>query len=92
MNVSSLGDRSNITYASGVAVYGTDRDAEQDEAFQLLIQPADVSPPANWTGNWLPGPSGGGNMTSLLRFFDAADELLNGTYQYLVVAKQQALV
>ena len=92
LNVSSLGDRSNITYASGVAVYGTDRDAEQDEAFQLLIQPADVSPQANWTDNWLPGPSGGGNMTSLLRFFDAADQLLNGTYQYPVVTKQQALV
>jgi hypothetical protein len=91
-NVSSLGDRSNITYASGAAVYGPDCDAEQDEAFQLLIQPADVSPPANWTSNWLPGPSGGGNMTSLLRFFSAAEELLNGTYQYPVVTKQQALV
>jgi hypothetical protein len=91
-NVSSLGDRSNITYTSGGAVYGADSDVEQDGAFQLLIQAADVSPPANWTGNWLPGPSGGGNMTSLLRFFNAADELLNGTYQYPVVTKQHALV
>jgi hypothetical protein len=73
-------------------VYGSDSDVEQDGAFQLLIQAADVSPPANWTSNWLPGPSGGGNMTSLLRFFNAADELLSGTYQYPVVTKQHALV
>jgi hypothetical protein len=91
-NVSSLGDRSNITYASGEAVYGPDSDAEQDGEFQLLIQPADISPPANWTGNWLPGPSGGGNMTSLLRFYDAVDDLLDGTYRYPVVTKQQAFV
>jgi hypothetical protein len=86
-HVSSLGDRSNITYSSGEAIYGPGSDVEQDGEFQLLIQPADVSPPANWTGNWLPGPSGGGNMTSLLRFFDAADNLLNGTYSYPVVTK-----
>jgi hypothetical protein len=91
-DVSSLGDRSNITYASGGAVYGPGSDAVQDGEFQFLIQPADISPPVNWTGNWLPGPSGGGNMTSLLRFFDAADSLLDGTYRYPVVTKQQALV
>ena len=91
-NASSLGDRSNITYPSGDAVYGSDSDTEQDGEFQLLIQPADVSPPANWTGNWLPGPIGGGNMTSLLRFYDAVDDLLDGTYRYPVVTKQQAVV
>jgi hypothetical protein len=91
-NVSSLGNRSNIVYMTGAAVYGPDSDVGQDEKFQLLIQPADVNPPANWTSNWLPGPSGGGNMTSLLRFYDAVDGLLDGTYRYPVVTKQQAVV
>lgn len=92
LNLSSLGDRSNITYPSGEMIYGPEADSEQDGEFQILIQPADVDPPANWTGNWLPGPSGGGNMTSLLRFFDAADDLLDGTYEYPVVTKLQAFV
>lgn len=90
LNVSSLGDRSDITYPSGDAVYGPGSSIERDGAFQLLIQPADIAPPSNWTNNWLPGPSGGGNVTALLRWYSAADRLLNGTYRYPLVTKQQA--
>jgi hypothetical protein len=31
-------------------------------------------------------------MTSLLRFYDAVDDLLDGTYRYPVVTKQHAFV
>ena len=46
LNVYALGDRSNMTYSDGTPVYDSDgRDGE----FQILIQPADVIPPKNWT-------------------------------------------
>lgn len=60
LNIYSLGDRSNITYPDGSLVYGSDN---RTDPFSILIQPADVSPPQNWTSNWLPAPSGGGNFT-----------------------------
>lgn len=90
-NVSSLGDRSNITYPSGSAIYGSGSRAEDNGPFEILIQPADIAPPSNWTANWLPGPPGGGNLTVLLRWYEAMDGLLNGTYQYPKVTKQAAV-
>lgn len=91
-DVYALGDRSNITYPSGARVYGAARveNSTQDGMFQILVQPADVMPPANWTSNWLPGPSGGGNMSALLRWFGAEESLLDGRYQYPIVTKQAA--
>jgi hypothetical protein len=86
--VYALGDRSNITYPSGARVYSNER--SEDGMFQILMQPADVTPPANWTSNWLPGPVGGGNMSALLRWYGAEDSLLDGSYQYPVVTKQAA--
>jgi hypothetical protein len=56
----SLGDRSNLTYADGTAVYA---DESSGDAFSVLIQPADRAPSANWTDNWLPAPAGGGEFT-----------------------------
>ena len=53
----SLGDRSAITFADGTPVYGSEA---EDGLFQLLVQPANIAPPANWTSNWLPAPAGGG--------------------------------
>lgn len=92
-NVYALGDRSNLTYPSGARVYGSADllNATQDGMFQILVQPADVTPPVNWTNNWLPGPSGGGNMSVLLRWYGADESLLDGSYQYPVVSKQAAL-
>lgn len=89
-NVYSLGDRSDIRYSSGEPVYGSESNAEQDAPFQLLIQPADVTPPSNWTDNWLPGPKGGGKITALLRWYNADESLMDGSYQYPVVTKQGA--
>ncbi|KAM0721792.1 hypothetical protein Q7P37_002717 [Cladosporium fusiforme] len=90
-NVFSLGDRSNLRYPSGLPIYGPGSDAEQDGLFQVLIQAADVTPPSNWTDNWLPGPSGGGNLTTLLRWYNAGEAVMDGTYKYPVITKQQAI-
>ncbi|KAI9846932.1 MAG: hypothetical protein M1838_001095 [Thelocarpon superellum] len=46
MNIYSLGDRSNLTFADGFLVYGN---ATSDGPFQILIQPANTTPPQNWT-------------------------------------------
>jgi hypothetical protein len=91
-NVYALGDRSNITFPSSTRVYGgaAVNNDTQDGMFQILVQPADVTPPANWTSNWLPGSSGGGNMSVLLRWYGAEESLLNGSYQYPIVTKQAA--
>jgi len=89
-DIYALGDRSNITYPSGQSVYGSNA-SSLDGHFQILVQAADVTPPANWTSNWLPGPSGGGNLSVLLRWYGAEEELLDGTYVYPVVTKQAAI-
>nr|POE87910.1 hypothetical protein CFP56_11139 [Quercus suber] len=86
-SVYALGDRSNLTYASGSPVYGAKAAANEDGQFQILVQAADVAPPANWTKNWLPAPSGGGNVSLLLRWYGADEALLNGTYVYPVVTR-----
>ncbi|QMW31149.1 hypothetical protein G4B84_006530 [Aspergillus flavus NRRL3357] len=88
LNRSSLGDRSNLTYADGIPVYGDDH---RDGPFQLLIQPADIEPPANWTSNWLPGPSGGGQIDINLRFYGPGEGLQDDSWEYPVVEKQQAI-
>jgi len=36
--------------------------------FQVLLQPADVTPPANWTNNWLPAPNGGGALAFIRKY------------------------
>jgi Protein of unknown function (DUF1214) len=56
----SLGDRSNLTYSDGTQVYA---DPSSNDAFSILIQPADMEPSKNWTKNWLPAPKGGGIFT-----------------------------
>lgn len=86
----NIGDRDNITYPDGKLVYGPDTSSE-DGMFQILVQAADVPPPKNWTGNWLPGPSGGGNVTVTMRFYEAREEVLNGTYIYPVVTRRAAI-
>jgi hypothetical protein len=62
LNRYSLGDRSNLTYPDGDLIYGEDS-SDRNDAFSILLQSADVPPPANWTSNWLPTPAGGGNFT-----------------------------
>lgn len=51
----SIGPKtSNLQYLAGGQVYGSDTADGQDGTFQILLHSADMSPPANWTGNWVP--------------------------------------
>ncbi|KAK4498388.1 hypothetical protein PRZ48_011046 [Zasmidium cellare] len=86
----AIGNRNAIAYPDGTPVYGSNA-THADGEFQILVQPADVSPPTNWSSNWLPGPSGGGNISVTLRLYGAGPGLLSGQYQYPVVTKQAAL-
>jgi len=61
LNRYSLHKQSNITYPDGSLVYGGENTT--DGPFEILLQAADVAPPANWTSNWLPAPAGGGNFS-----------------------------
>lgn len=68
-----IGDRSGITYEDGSAVYPSANEssaspANDTKTFQVLLQPQDVTPPANWTKNWLPAPAGGGELLFLRKF------------------------
>jgi hypothetical protein len=90
--VYALGDRSNITYSDGTRVYGASSSGSSGErTYQILLQPADVASPANWTSNWLPAPSGGGDVIAQLRFFIAKESLIDGSYQYPLVEKMSAI-
>jgi len=102
-NVYALGDRSGITYPGGGRVYPlsatnmstTMSNGSGQASFQILIQAADVLPPANWTSNWLPSPSGGGGVVPLLRWYGATPALTQGAaeggYVYPVVTRQGAV-
>lgn len=59
LNRYALGDRSNLTFPDGSLVYAK---GTSDGPFDILIQPADIEPPANWTSNWIPVPAGGGTI------------------------------
>jgi len=55
LDVYSLGDRSSLVYPSGNLIYGNSnasRSGEDEGEFQILMQPADVSPPSNWTSKY----------------------------------------
>lgn len=56
INRPSVSDRTfSLKYQnSNESVYGPGANATRDGPFQVLLQPADVVPPGNWTGNWLP--------------------------------------
>lgn len=55
LNQFEVGDRNyDMKYPDGGYVYGPNANASRDGSFQILVQPANQPPPANWTGNWLP--------------------------------------
>ncbi|PIG80987.1 hypothetical protein AARAC_011822 [Aspergillus arachidicola] len=89
LNRYALSDRANITYSDGSLVY--DGGTHADGSFQLLVQPADIPPPKNWTSNWLPAPEGGGNFSLTLRFYAPTEQLGNGSWPYPVVHKGEAI-
>lgn len=79
LNVHSRGDRSKMVFPDGTLL---DDKNHEDGEFQILVQPADVAPPVNWTNNWLPSPAGGGNVTVVLRFYGADPQMYDGAYVY----------
>lgn len=52
---SEVSDRTwNLTYqGTNQTIYGPEANATRNGPFQVLLQPADIPPPANWTSNWL---------------------------------------
>ncbi|KAK5741165.1 hypothetical protein LTR17_004105 [Elasticomyces elasticus] len=51
LDVYALGDRSNLTYYNGDRVYGSNASSVGNGVYQILLQPADATPPKNWTSN-----------------------------------------
>lgn len=82
----NLGDRSGLVDGDGKPVQGGG-----ETEFKVLIQAADVAPPAEWVGNWLPGPSGGGTFMTSMRFYGAEDAMFDGGWEYPAVRKVAAL-
>ncbi|CAI4213609.1 unnamed protein product [Parascedosporium putredinis] len=78
LNRASLGDRSALTFPDGTPL----SDDSEDGTFQILAQPADNPPPANWTSNWIPTPAGGGVVSLSLRLYGAELEMSDGTWVY----------
>lgn len=54
--------------AGGMAGVSAGNGGNATREFQVLLQPSDVSPPANWTSNWLPAPAGGGELLFLCKW------------------------
>lgn len=78
MNRYVLGDRDNMTFADGTPLDDENKDGE----FFILLQPANVPPPAQWKNNWLPSPAGGGKMSITLRFYGIKEEMMLKSYEF----------
>ncbi|KAE9963318.1 hypothetical protein BLS_009419 [Venturia inaequalis] len=81
LNRFEVGDRSfNLTYqGSGNAVYGPSANKTEDGSFQVLVQPANLVPPTNWTGNWLPAAR---DISFITRWYVPSPAMTNGSYVY----------
>ncbi|KAF4548366.1 Hypothetical protein D9617_29g007440 [Elsinoe fawcettii] len=81
LNRFEIGDRSyNLTYQGTTnKVYGPGSNATADGSFQVLIQNVNATPPANWTGNWLPGSD---SFSFIVRWYAPEDAMTNGSYVY----------
>ncbi|KAL2847767.1 hypothetical protein BJY01DRAFT_234163 [Aspergillus pseudoustus] len=89
-HVWNLGDRSGLRDLEGQPLRNNKRQGEA-QVFKILIQAADVRPPENWVGNWLPAPSGGGVFMISFRFYGACEEMFDGRWVYPVVEKVGAV-
>ncbi|KAJ5295457.1 hypothetical protein N7508_010278 [Penicillium antarcticum] len=73
-----LGDRDDMTFPDGARLDDENKDGE----FFILLQPADVPPPAQWKNHWLPSPAGGGKMSITLRLYGIKQEMISKSYEY----------
>ena len=79
LNRYSLGDRDKMVFVDGTPLDVQSKDGE----FQILLQPADLTPPTKWMSNWLPVPSGGGKFSITLRWYGVKDAMMTrGEYEY----------
>lgn len=87
-----IGDRSTqLRFENGGLVYGANA-SKTDGPFQVLIQPADVAPPSNWTSNWLPATPGGGQISWIMRWYGTQNPAFtNGSYVYPTMQKIAAI-
>ncbi|KAJ4187104.1 hypothetical protein NW755_007198 [Fusarium falciforme] len=83
----TLGDRSNFTLMDGSI-----SSSSEDGPFQILIQPSNVPPPANWTSNWLPAPADRKGFQMNLRFYGGEEAMANGSYVYPLVETIDAII
>ncbi|KAI1603935.1 hypothetical protein PtrCC142_003897 [Pyrenophora tritici-repentis] len=91
-----IGDRSKqLKFENGGLVNGEDGanpgNETVDGRFQVLLQPADIPPPDNWTSNWLPAPAGGGKLLYSIRFYSPAEAFTNGEYVFPTVETINAI-
>ncbi|KAI4945214.1 hypothetical protein J4E91_008193 [Alternaria rosae] len=91
-----IDDRSaQLKFENGGLVYGDDganpANETADSRFQVLLQPADIPPPGNWTSNWLPAPAGGGKLLYSVRFYSPAEAFTNGEYAFPTVKTVDAI-
>lgn len=90
LNRFEQGDRSyNLTYQDGSGpVYGPNANASHDGPFQVLVQNVNNTPPANWTGNWIPGAN---TFSFITRWYVPEDAMTNGSYVYPKVQQIPAI-
>lgn len=85
----AIGDRTpDLTYPDGSKVNTDGSAARNDSEFQILIQPQNIPPPTNWTGNWLPAPAAGQGFQLTMRIYHPTEEFINGTYAYPTLVRQ----
>lgn len=68
LNRFEIGDRtaSLVYQGENELVYGDNVTATRDGPFQVLVQPVGLTPPADWTSNWLPSTQ---NFSAIGNFF-----------------------
>lgn len=80
----SLGTASNLIHPEGTCAPNKTKAGENaDDEFDILLQPADIWPPSNWMGDWLPAPLGGGQFSINLRWCGPEEQLMNGSMSIL---------
>jgi hypothetical protein len=89
LNRFEVGDRTyNLTYPDGEYIYGPNANSSRDRSFQILVQPANIRPPANWTNNWLPTNE---TFSWITRWYVPDAAMTNGSYVYPKVENVTAI-
>lgn len=76
-----IGDRSSdLVYQDGSgSVYGPGANVSHDGPFQVLVQNVNITPPVNWTGNWIPSTN---TFSYITRWYVPEEAMTNGSYIY----------